>query len=122
MQPAPTFLTLRHSCVSVNIEMAGVKVSVVTEFPNAQAYIRFVANHPRRHYGTNDLHFINCSCYHRQPWLGTPRRRDLFLTVIEQVRLRYRFVVVGYVVMPDHIHLLERRLQYWLALSDVIGS
>lgn len=38
--------------------------------------------------------------------LGTPPRRDLFLTVLEQVRRRYQFVVVGYVVMPEHIHLL----------------
>ncbi len=67
---------------------------------------RFVSNHPTRYNGTNDLHFINCSCYHRQAWLATPKRRDLFLTVLEQVRVRYRFVVVGYVVMPDHIHLL----------------
>jgi putative transposase len=27
---------------------------------------------------------------------------------MEQVRVRYRFVVVGYVVMPEHIHLLSR--------------
>jgi putative transposase len=26
--------------------------------------------------------------------------------VLEQVRRRYQFVVVGYVVMPEHIHLL----------------
>ena len=60
----------------------------------------------RRYYGAGDLHFITCSCYRRQPFLGTPRRRDLFLTVLEQVRKRYEFVVVGYVVMPEHIHLL----------------
>lgn len=36
----------------------------------------------------------------------TPRRRDLFLAVLEQVRKRYQFVVVGFVVMPEHIHLL----------------
>src|SRR5260370_36158904 len=29
-----------------------------------------------------------------------------FLKIMEQVRLRYSFVVVGYVVMPEHIHLL----------------
>jgi hypothetical protein len=45
-------------------------------------------------------------CYHRQPWLASPQRRDLFLIVFEEVRQRYGFVVVGYVVMPDHIHLL----------------
>jgi putative transposase len=65
-----------------------------------------VSNHPQRHYGTNELHFITCSTYHRQPWLASPQRRDLFLAVLEEVRKRYRFVVVGYVAMPDHIHLL----------------
>src|SRR5450756_1042948 len=45
-------------------------------------------------------------CIRDRPWLGTARRRDLFLTVLEQVRKRYQFVVVGYVVMPEHIHLL----------------
>jgi putative transposase len=63
-------------------------------------------NKPERFYGAGDLHFITCSCYRRQPLLGTPRRRDLFRTVLEQVRRRYQFVVVGYVVMPEHIHLL----------------
>ena len=65
-----------------------------------------MSNHPRRCYGTKELHFITCSCYHRQSWLASPQRRNLFLTVFEEVRSRYGFVVVGYVVMPDHIHLL----------------
>jgi putative transposase len=30
----------------------------------------------------------------------------IFLEVMEQVRRRYRFVIVGYVVMPEHVHLL----------------
>jgi REP element-mobilizing transposase RayT len=30
----------------------------------------------------------------------------LFLKVLEQARQRYGFVVVGYVVMPEHVHLL----------------
>jgi putative transposase len=34
------------------------------------------------------------------------RSRDRVLSVLEQTRRRYRFVVVGYVVMPEHIHLL----------------
>jgi putative transposase len=60
----------------------------------------------KRYYGTGGLHFITCSCYRREPVLGIPARRDLLLTVLEQVRNRYRFVVIGYVVMPEHIHLL----------------
>ena len=30
----------------------------------------------------------------------------MFLRIFEQARQRYRFLVVGYIVMPDHIHLL----------------
>ena len=55
---------------------------------------------------------LTCSCYHRQPWLASPRRRDLFLQIFEEARQRYQFVVVGYVVMPDHIHLLISEPQH----------
>jgi hypothetical protein len=41
------------------------------------------------------LHFITCSCYRRQPFLGTPSRRGLFLKVLEQVRRRYRGLVLA---------------------------
>ena len=59
-----------------------------------------------RTYGAHHLHFITCSCYRRLPFLGNARSRDGFLNILEQTRQRYRFVVVGYVVMPEHIHLL----------------
>jgi len=62
--------------------------------------------HPERFYGGRDLHFVTFSCYQRQPFLDDPLRRDLFLTTLERVRRRYRLVVVGYVVMPEHVHLL----------------
>jgi putative transposase len=60
----------------------------------------------KRYYASGDLHYITSSCYQRRPVLGTPERRDLFLTVFDQMRLKYRFVVLGYVVMPEHFHLL----------------
>lgn len=59
-----------------------------------------------RYYGTGDLHFITCSCHQRKPWLDTTQRRDLFLNILEEVRKEHRFVVLGYVVMPEHFHLL----------------
>jgi len=65
-----------------------------------------VPRHLRRYYGAGHLHFITTSCYQRRPWLGSQSNRDLFLQVLEQVRRRYGFVVVGYVVMPEHVHLL----------------
>lgn len=69
-------------------------------------YSRGVPERLKRYYGNDYLHFLTCSCYHRQPWLANEERRDLFLKILEEVRQRYQFVVVGYVVMPDHIHLL----------------
>ena len=60
-----------------------------------------------RYYGAGYSHFITTSCYQRRPLLGTPRSRDLFLEVMEQIRQRHQFVVVGYVVMPEHVHLLS---------------
>src|SRR5215475_6345249 len=62
--------------------------------------------HPHRFYGGRDLHFVTFSCYQRQPLLDYPVRCDLFLEILERVRRRYRLVVVGYVVMPEHVHLL----------------
>jgi putative transposase len=59
-----------------------------------------------RTYGTHHLHFITCSCYRRLPFLNSARARDRLLSILEQTRTKYRFVVVGYVVMPEHVHLL----------------
>ena len=42
--------------------------------------------------------------HHRQSWLASPQRRDLFLAVLEEVRRRYGFVGLGYVAIPDHTH------------------
>jgi putative transposase len=60
----------------------------------------------KRFYGAGNLHFITASCYRRRPFLASPGNRDLFLRVLEEVRRRYQFVLVGYVVMPEHFHLL----------------
>src|SRR5438094_6257747 len=60
----------------------------------------------KRYYGTGGMHFITWSCYRRQPLLDPTARKDLLLAVLELMRHRYRFVVIGYVVMPEHVHLL----------------
>jgi putative transposase len=60
----------------------------------------------QRRHGGGERHFITCSCNHRQPFLGSSTRRDLFLKILEEVRQKYDFVVWGYVVMPEHFHFL----------------
>ena len=59
-----------------------------------------------RYQQCGDFHFLIFSCYHRRPYLGTSPARNLFESALERVRLRYCFVVAGYVVMPEHVHLL----------------
>jgi putative transposase len=59
-----------------------------------------------RYQQCRELHFITFSCYRRQPMLNAPRYRVLFEKVLEQTRRSYGFYVVGYVVMPEHVHLL----------------
>ncbi len=59
-----------------------------------------------RFYGARDLHFLTFSCYQKQPLFKNADCCDLFLQILERVRRRYRLVVLGYVVMPEHVHLL----------------
>jgi len=60
----------------------------------------------RRYHHSEQSHFLTFSCYHRQPYFSNPTLRDVFLECLERTRRRYRFCVYGYVVMPEHIHLL----------------
>jgi putative transposase len=59
-----------------------------------------------RYQQSGDLHFITFSCYQRQTYLASPEALCLFEKSLEAMRLRYDFWVTGYVVMPEHVHLL----------------
>jgi putative transposase len=60
----------------------------------------------KRYQQTGDIHFITFSCYHRDPLLADPHGRDTFAITLERVRRWYGFYVTGFVVMPEHVHLL----------------
>jgi putative transposase len=60
----------------------------------------------RRCQQTGDIHFITFSCYRRGPLLADPQARDTVVVTLERVRCRYGFYVTGFVVMPEHVHLL----------------
>lgn len=67
----------------------------------------------KRYQQNGDLHFITFSCFERKPLLSSPGAPRVFENVLEQVRKWYGLGVFGYVVMPEHVHLLvsepERR-------------
>jgi putative transposase len=59
-----------------------------------------------RYQETGGLHFLTFSCARRRPVLGSAEARDLFLGILERTASVYEMEVHGYVVMPEHVHLL----------------
>ncbi len=64
-------------------------------------------------------HFVTFSCYRRQPFFNSPRVHDLFPICLERMRRRFHLRVYGYVVMPEHVHLLLSEPEHG-GLADAI--
>lgn len=60
----------------------------------------------QRYQQAGHLHFITFSCYRRAAKLGTVAARRAFEHSLEQTRGTFGLGVLGYVVMPEHVHLL----------------
>jgi putative transposase len=60
----------------------------------------------KRYQHAGDLHFVTFSCFRLGAHLASASARTLFEETLERTRRRYRFCVMGYVVMPEHVHLL----------------
>jgi putative transposase len=60
----------------------------------------------RRFQQAGCLHFITFSCHHRDPLLAEAHACKVFEQTLERVRQWYGFFVSGYVIMPEHVHLL----------------
>jgi putative transposase len=60
----------------------------------------------KRYFGKGHLHFVTFSCYRRLPPLQSKRARNLFVRELGAVRNKMEFRLIGYVVMPEHVHLL----------------
>src|SRR5258708_12374391 len=70
-----------------------------------------------------DDHLITFSCYRREPYFTTTASKDIFLDSLELTRKRHNFEVLGYVVMPEHVHLLlSEPLDYESPLSKALQS
>ena len=60
----------------------------------------------KRLHQSGQSHFITFSCYHRRPKLTNPEACRIFLETIEAARTRFAIRIYGYVLMPEHVHLL----------------
>jgi REP element-mobilizing transposase RayT len=55
---------------------------------------------------TGHLHFVTFTCYRRSNFLCEATACAVVLRCLENARLRYGMRIYGYVLMPEHIHLL----------------
>ena len=60
----------------------------------------------KRFQQTGQSHFVTFCCYHRRPLFATDVAMRIFEAALERVRRKFRLRVYGYVVMPEHVHLL----------------
>ena len=63
-------------------------------------------SHLKRYQAEGSYHFITFSCYRRLPYLNQDAARLVFEEILERLRQRHQFYVFGYVLMPEHVHLL----------------
>ncbi len=60
----------------------------------------------KRYQNSKQSHFITFTCYHRLRHLEDPTFRDIVVQTLEQARVHYGLRVYGFVIMPEHVHLL----------------
>ena len=70
---------------------------------------------------TGNLHFITFSCHDRLPYLSSPFAAATFEHALEATRKKYQIHLYGYVVMPEHVHLLLNEPPTH-PLSTVLGA
>ena len=58
------------------------------------------------HYGENHLHFITTSTYRRVQLFRSVSFCEAFIRTLDHLRTKQEFRLLGYVLMPDHFHLL----------------
>jgi REP element-mobilizing transposase RayT len=59
-----------------------------------------------RIYKPGELQFITASTYRRVPVFRSPRFGDFFVQRLEEVRQKMNSLFIGWVLMPEHFHLL----------------
>jgi len=67
----------------------------------------------------NLVHYVTCVTFDRIPLFQRNKICSLFIDALEATRTKDPFKLIGYVIMPDHIHLLANPIA--LNISKVVG-
>ena len=60
----------------------------------------------KRFYSPGELQFITTSTYRRAPLFLSERFCRCFVRTLERLWQEMKFLLIGWVLMPDHFHLL----------------
>ena len=75
----------------------------------------------KRFQQSGQTHFLTFSCYRRRASFTAAPCKRVFETGLERVRCGFGLCVYGYVVMPEHVHLLLSEPQHG-TLADALKS
>ena len=64
------------------------------------------SRHPIRINEPGHIHFVTTSCYKYKPFFCKSWTRQIIMESIDKVRSKREFLIIGYVVMPEHAHFL----------------
>ena len=60
----------------------------------------------RRIYLPHTAVFLTTVCYQRTPYLQADSNKHLLLAVLREVKNEFRYRMIGYVIMDDHLHCM----------------
>jgi hypothetical protein len=72
----------------------------------ALRYTAFAMSVSRRYFAPGQLQFITSSVYRRLKLFDSDRLRLMFVEVLREYRQQAGFLLVGWVLMPEHFHFL----------------
>ena len=77
-------------------------------FPLCDTNPRYQNRHvrPKRFREINHPYFVTSATLDRQPLFANPHSAAMFIDVLYWTRARYEYLLLAFVVMPDHFHLL----------------
>ena len=67
----------------------------------------------------NLVHYVTAVTYQRVPVFSNERSCKLFIEALSETRLKDQFKLIGYVIMPDHFHLLANPLS--MDITRLVG-
>lgn len=70
---------------------------------------------------TGTARFVTFSCYHNYNLFKTHTVKNIFIHHFDTLRTKYMFKIYGYVIMPNHVHLVLLPPD-GIALSKIIGE